>query len=107
VKFGVGTCYLFFTSATLYAAFKASDRFMNENSEWFSVKISEFPIYFLPFILHLLWQIKTFKPQNSSLSLILFKSNKFLALLLIIGFILLHIKTQTVWIPDFISPKLD
>ena len=108
VKFGVRASYLFFTLATLFSSFLIiSPRYTNKNSEWFSVNTEEFPLYFLPFILHLIWQTQTFKPKNSSLSLTVFKSNGITAVLLIIGLILLHQKTQTAVIPNFIPPKID
>ena len=107
VKFGVGVCYIAFISATIFGAFMKTQKFIDEGSEWYAINSYEFPIYFLPCALHLLWQIKNFNSQNDKLSLTIFKSNSLAAALLIIGIILLQLKTQTAWISDFVPPNIE
>lgn len=102
VKFGVGISYACVCLLIVWATFASMGKYTKVTSEWFSVPTAELPLYLLPFILHLCWQLGAFRSNNPQKSLFLFKSNGFAASLLIIGLILLHLKIQTAWIPDFI-----
>jgi 4-hydroxybenzoate polyprenyltransferase len=107
VKLGVGICYTAFVSAILLSSGVLVARHMEKGSEWYALSYLEFPIYFAPVFLHLLWQLRSFEPKDTKLSLFLFKSNGLTACLLIIALALLHWKTETAYSPNFILPEID
>ena len=107
VKLGVSICYLVFISFLLFASFKISGKYTNPNSEWFALDAFEFPLYFLAVGLHLLWQVRSFEEEQPEKSLWLFKANWVTGLFVVLALILLRLKMETAWIPDFIPPKID
>lgn len=77
VKLGVGLCYSAFVLGVCIAASRAL------------APIYQLPLYLLPFMLHLFWQVIRLKRSDSALCLRLFKSNIQAAVLLAAGLIFL------------------
>lgn len=107
VKLGVGICYFTSLCLILIATPQTSQRYLKQESEWFALEPYQLPLYFFPFIFHLVWQVVTFDKNKPGISLLVFKSNAFTAFLLITALVLLRFKFETAWIPDFVPPKLD